>query len=133
MGQAGEPPIFTDDAIRRAIAALAASPAFAKPQEPVDRSQNMHRYGLPILAGGAAADALTTLLALQDPQNREANPALGGLPPWALVAAKAGANGFGGWALDKAAHKGHKSALPLAVILGALQAAAAVNNARHIR
>ncbi len=96
-----------------------------------DESGLMHTLGLPVLIAGTAADAISTELALRRTGTREANRMMAPLGTLGRTAVKGAANGFAGWALDKAAHKGHKWAVPVAVGLGALQAAVAAHNLRQ--
>jgi hypothetical protein len=101
--------------------------------ETVDRARAMHRWGLPVLYGGMMADAMTTAVALQRPNIREANPLMEPLGLAGILAAKGAANGFAGWALDKAAHRGSRWATLAAISLGVAQGIAAVHNMRVIR
>lgn len=130
------PQRFSPDVLRDAILkseAALSTDADQAAATPAPRTHTlMHRIGLPLMAAGQTADAVSTAQALKRPGTAEGNAGIYGAHPSAAKIAliKAGTMAPVGYMLDKMYTKHPKIAMGIAAALGGLGFGAAVHNSQ---
>ncbi len=105
------------------------SPAQGPPSQEHHSKALFRALGLPVMAGGQVADAVSTSQALKRTGTHESNPIYGQDPSMGRVlATKAAIMGPSAWLLDKLAEKHPKLALGIALAIGGGGAAIAAHN-----
>lgn len=100
------------------------------PAEPEKKS--LGKAARSALYGGAAADAISTIMALKDSSNKEGNPLYGDHPSAMKIGLTKGLAALGSdFVLSKLANKHDKLAKGMAYGLGALQGGIAIHNSRQ--
>lgn len=124
-------PVFSPEMLRAAIMNIAPEEQEAPAAPPKHSHTLMHAVGLPVFAGGQAADAISTLQALKRPGTAEGNPLYGDHPSAGRVlATKAAVGAPIAFILDKLADTHPKLALALSLAGGGAGMALAAHNSR---
>jgi hypothetical protein len=124
---------FSPDALARALknTQVEEEDQATQPQPATSNHKLMRALGLPVFMGGQLADYFTTLKALDNPNNYEANPIFGEHPgALKLAAMKLGPAAAMAYGLDKFGNKHPKAALALALAGGGASLGIAARNAR---